>query len=408
MHPSFAFSWRYAAITILLTAFSILFSTLAFGQKLTVLHTFNSTDGQFPDSGLVHGSDGNLYGTSSSGGAHGFGTVFKVTPSGKFTSIYSFAGGTGDGTYPESSVIRDSTGNIYGMTPSGGPADNIGGVVFKITSSGRESVLHAFTAGADGGRPVGDLIRDSSGNLYGLTSFGGDTACVYDNFAVGCGVAFKLDSTGNETVLHTFEGGLDGAGPEGGLVMDSAGNLYGTTQFGGQYGAGQIFKINRSGRKTVVHDFDPGFHQDGSNPRYGLTFAPGGIMYGITPTGGDVSLSDPIGNGIVFKVDTHNTVTTIYSFKGLPLDGYVPDGPVARDAAGNLYGTTAGGGLNDAGTVYKLDSSGNETILHNFTAGTDGWEPGGRLYVDGSGTVFGTASLSSDIDGYGVIFKITQ
>jgi uncharacterized repeat protein (TIGR03803 family) len=394
---------RPAAVSLY---FVLAFCTFTFSQTLTVLHTFNSRDGQFPDGGLVHGSDGNLYGTTSSGGAHGNGTVFKITPSGKFISIYNFAGG-GDGAYPMSSVIRDSAGNIYGTTQSGGPADNLGGVVFKITSSGHESVLHAFTGGADGGNPEGDLIRDSSGNLYGTTRSGGDKKCKYDSFAVGCGVVFKLDAAGTETVLHTFEGGLDGANPWGGLVMDSAGNLYGTTERGGRHDAGQVFKIDRARHKIVVHDFDPGFHMDGKNPRYGLSFGPGGILYGVTPIGGDVNAANPVGNGTVFKVDVHNVVTTIYSFEGLPSDGYVPDGPVARDAAGNLYGTTAGGGANDAGTVYKVDPSGNETILYNFIGGTDGWEPSGRLYVTSSGTVFGTASLSSDIDGYGVIFKIT-
>lgn len=400
-------SFRRTA-SILFTVFVAL-TTIASAQQLTVLHTFNSTDGQFPNGGLVHASDGNLYGTTSSGGAHGFGTVFKITPSGKFTSIYNFAGGVNDGAYPMSSVIRDSAGNIYGTTQSGGPADNLGGVVFKITSSGSESVLYTFTGGADGGNPEADLIRDNSGNLYGTTAGGGDTNCNGSPFT-GCGVVFKLDPAGNETVLHTFEGGSDGATPWGGLVMDSSGNLYGTTASAGRYNAGQIFKINRSGRKTAVHDFDPGLNMDGSTPRTGLTFAAGGILYGVAANGGDLSTSwcSTLGCGTVFKVDTHNVVTTIHSFEGPPSDGDVPSGPVARDAAGNLYGVTADGGENfDAGVVYKLDPSGNETILHNFTQGNDGWEPSGRLYVNSSGTVFGAASLSSGPDGYGVIFKIT-
>jgi uncharacterized repeat protein (TIGR03803 family) len=389
--------------------FFLALSTFAFSQTLTVLHTFKSTDGQFPYGGLVHGSDGNLYGTTSSGGVHGFGTVFKITTSGKFTSIYSFAGGVGDGAYPMSSVIRDSAGNIYGTTQSGGPADNLGGVVFKITSSGHESVLHAFTGGADGGNPEADLIRDSSGNLYGVTAGGGDTNCTSAYF-VGCGVVFKIDPAGNQTVLHTFEGELDGATPQGGLVMDSSGNLYGTAEFGGRYGSGQIFKIDRSGHKTVIHDFDLGLNMSGGNPRTALTFAPGGILYGTTQIGGDLSTSwcGSLGCGTVFKVDTHNVVTTIHSFEGPPSDGDIPSGPVARDAAGNLYGVAYDGGENfDAGIVYKLAPSGNETILHNFTQGSDGWEPSGRLYVNGSGAVFGATSLSDGPDGYGAIFKIT-
>ncbi len=386
------------------------FCTFTFSQTLTVLHTFNSTDGQFPNGGLVHGSDGNLYGTTSSGGVHGFGTVFKITPSGKFTSIYSFSGGTGDGAYPMSSVIRDSAGNIYGTTQNGGPADNLGGIVFKVSSSGHESILHVFTGGSDGGNPEGDLIRDSSGNLYGTTLGGGDTNCVAVALS-GCGVVFKLDPTGNETVLHTFEGGSDGASPWGGLVMDSAGNLYGTTASAGNYGDGQIFKITPSGHKTSIHDFDPGLNLDGSAPRTSLAFGPGGILYGTTANGGDLSTSwcSTIGCGTIFKVDTHNVVTTIHSFGGPPSDGDTPSGPIARDANGNLYGVTADGGETfDAGVVYKLDPSGNETILHSFTQGNDGWEPSGRLYVNSSGTVFGVTSLSDGPDGFGVIFKITQ
>ncbi len=384
-------------------------STLAPAQKLTVLHTFNSTDGGFPSGGLVHGSDGKLYGTTSGGGTRGFGTVFKITTSGKFTSIYSFAGGTADGAYPMASVIRDSSGNIYGMTQNGGPADNLGGVVFKITSAGKESVLHFFTGGTDGGNPEGDLIRDSSGNLYGVTAGGGDINCNV-SFFTGCGVVFKIDSTGTETVLHTFEGGSDGANPWGGLVMDSSGNLYGTTENGGKYSAGQIFKISAAGKKTVVHDFDPGVNMGGANPRDPLTFGSGGILYGTTFRGGDLTTSwcGALGCGTVFKVNTGNVLTTLHTFEGPPTDGDTPYGAVARDSAGNLYGVAADGGTEFFGGIaYKLDSSGNETILHNFTQGSDGWEPSGRLYVDNSGAVYGTASLSDGPDGNGVIFKIT-
>jgi len=392
----------------ILLALLIAVSTLTPAQTLTVLHTFNSTDGAFPNGGLVHGSDGNLYGTASGGGAHGFGTVFKITTSGKFTSIYSFAGGIGDGAYPMSSVIRDSSGNIYGMTQSGGPADNLGGVVFKITSAGKESVLHFFTGGADGGNPEGDLIRDSSGNLYGVTAGGGNLHCNASYFT-GCGVVFKLSASGTETVLHTFQGGSDGANPWGGLVMDSSGNLYGSTENGGRYSAGQIFKISASGKKTVVHNFDPGVNMDGANPRDPLTFGSGGILYGTTFRGGDLSVSwcGSIGCGTVFKLDTHDVLTTLHSFEGPPSDGDTPYGAVARDSAGNLYGIAADGGNEYfGGIVYKLDLSGNETILHNFTQGDDGWEPSGRLYVDKSGTVYGAASLSDGPDGNGVIFKI--
>jgi uncharacterized repeat protein (TIGR03803 family) len=371
--------------------FVLAFCTFAFSQTLTVLHTFKGPDGALPNSGLIHGSDGNLYGSTVVGGSVNCGTVFRVTPSGKFTSTYSFLGGN-DGCNPNASVIRDAAGNIYGTTISGGPSN--AGTVFKITKSGHESVLYAFTGGADGGSPNTDVVRDTKGNLYGVTKAGGDLNCA----AGGCGTVFKIDTSGNETVLHTFTGGGDGETPLGGLVIDSSGNLDGTTP-GGPAATGTVFQVDPSGNKTILYYF--GAFGDGSLPANDLSFGPGGILYGTTEFG------DNGDNGTVYRLDIHNIETILHVFAGPPSDGSSPSGPVARDAAGNLYGVTNLGGTSfDRGVVYKLDSSGTETILHNFLLGADGGNPSGRLYIDNQGSVFGTAFEGGSNGGNGVVFKI--
>jgi uncharacterized repeat protein (TIGR03803 family) len=388
--------------------FILAFCTFAFSQTFTVLHTFHLTDGELPFSGLVHGSDGNLYGTTF-GGEHRAvsGEVYKITPSGKFTLMHAFAGGS-DGAYPQASVILDTAGNLYGTTTWGGSFN--AGVVYKVTAARKESVIYAFTGGADGAGPTSDLVRDAKGNLYGTTVAGGNPSCgPVEGALVGCGTVFKIDTTGLETVLHTFEAGSDGANPFAGLVMDSAGNLYGTTSTGGLYGSGQVFKIDPSNNKTVVHDFQSGFENDGANPKTDLTFAPSAVLYGATLQGGDLNAGDcaRMGCGAAFKIDTNNVVSTIHSFEGPPSDGQSPSGPLARDAAGNLYGVSYSGGLYNAGTVYKLDASGTLTILHSFTEGSDGLDPSGRLYVDSDGVVYGNALSFQPGPNYGVVFKIT-
>jgi uncharacterized repeat protein (TIGR03803 family) len=388
-----AFPRRFAAATL----FVLASCAFTFSQTLTVLHTFHGSDGEDPVSGLVLGSDGNLYGTTISGGAKNCGTVFKITQSGKFTSIYSFKGGN-DGCQPRASVIRDAAGNLYGTTSSGGRSNE--GTVFKINNSGRESVIYAFTGGTDGGEPTANVIRDVKGTLYGTTTNGGIRSC--DTPTSGCGTVFKIDSTGKETVLYAFgKIANDGEFPSGNLVMDSSGNLYGTTDIGGDFIEGTLFKVDPSGTETLLHSFNP-TTGDGMGPN-SLSFAPGGILYGTTLGGG------VLGSGTVFTLDPQGNETILYSFANTP-DGDGPAGPVARDAAGNLYGVTVSGGSTgcDCGIAYKLDSSGTETILHEFTQGPDGGFPLGRLYVNRQGVVYGTASEGGLGGENGTVFKITQ
>jgi uncharacterized repeat protein (TIGR03803 family) len=390
MYPNSAFWWRSMAIALFLT----LFTPFSFSQTLTVLHKFHSSDGRTPAGGLIHGSDGYLYGTTDFGGNRGCGTVFKISLSGNFKSIYSFAGGS-DGCKPARSLIRDAAGNIYGTTEAGGPSNY--GTVFKIDSTGHESVLYAFTGNSDGAYPDNDLIRDKSGNLYGTTISGGDG---------GCGTLFKINTKGKESVVYPFAGdGAHACNPAGGPVMDSSGNLYGAAQ-GGAYFSGYIFKIDAAGKFTDLLDFGgPVFPStNGNDPASDLTFGPAGILYGTTSYGGDLSCSSD-GCGTVFEF-SNGVETVLHAFGRPPADVSTVSGPLIRDSTGNLYGTASGGTVNSGG-IYKVDASGNETVLYSFTGGTDGGTPWGRLYVSSSGSVFGTTLFGGDSNNDGVVFKIT-
>ena len=201
------------------------------GQE-TVLYSFTGgADGSGP-SGVVRDAEGNLYGTTWQGGAAKAGVVFRVDPAGNEAVLYTFTGHA-DGAFPLGGVIRDSAGNLYGTTSGGGTAAHAG-VVYKLDAAGNYTVLYSFTGGDDGDSPQSGVTRDSAGNLYGTTYRGG---------AAGAGVVYKLDTAGNETVLHSFTGGADGSTPYAGVILDSAGNLYGTTFYGGKYSGGVVFKL---------------------------------------------------------------------------------------------------------------------------------------------------------------------
>ena len=248
-----------------------------------MLHSFaGGTDGAYPAAGLVFDKKGNLYGTTKEGGGHN-GTVFKLTPSGKETVLYNFSGNS-DGYYPEAGLILDAKGNFYGTTTLGG--GYFGGTVFKVTPSGKEAVLYRFCSQnncTDGSTP-GGLVFDANGNLYGATNSGGGT---------NNGTVFKLTPSRKETVLYSFTGGTDGAFPSG-LVLDEKGSLYGTTAQAGANRGGTVFKVAPSTRKeTVLYSFTGA---DGANPRAGVAFDKQGNLYGTTYYGGTNN------NGIVFKL----------------------------------------------------------------------------------------------------------
>src|SRR5579885_2849737 len=338
----------------------------------TVLHNFvPPPKGSVPDGGVIRDSAGNLYGTTLNGGSAGGGVVFKVTPSGHQTILHNFTG-RADGGLPFAGVIRDAAGNLYGTTSAGGSAD--WGTVYRIDAAGNETVLYSFQGGADGGLPYGGVVRDSAGNLYGTTQYGGNVSACGGN---GCGVVYKLDPSGHETVLYTFTGGADGANPYAGVIRDSAGNLYGTTGFGGSADWGTVYKIDVSGHQTVLYSFTDG--ADGGWPLAGVIRDSAGNLYGTTFAG-----------GVVYKVDKAGHETVLYGFTG-GTDGRAPASPVIRDKAGNLYGTTLYGGAANSGVVYKLDPDGNETVLYSFNGNPDGSGPRGSIVRDSKGNIYGAS-----------------
>jgi uncharacterized repeat protein (TIGR03803 family) len=319
-----------------------------------------------------------------------------------FTVLYDFKGENGDAYWPVASLVRDAAGNLYGTTYYGGTYDN--GTVYEVDSKGNETVLYSFSGGADGGSSYAGLTLDAAGNLYGTTYYGGSGGC-NDGYGGGCGVVFELSTTGQESVLHSFSGGADGKYPLAILLRDSAGNLYGTASGGGAYGYGTVFMIDSTGNETVLYSFTGS--TDGANPGYGvLVRAANGTLYGTTGAGGDMSECTPRGCGTVFKLDNAGRETVLYSFTG-GADGAGPVGLV-RDAGGNLYGTTGHGGAHGAGTVFKVDKSGKETVLHSFShSKKDGRLPFAGVIRDPAGNLYGT-TYTGGTYGNGTLFKVDK
>jgi uncharacterized repeat protein (TIGR03803 family) len=372
----------------------------------SILHNFgsSSTDGGYPFGGLVMDTAGNLYGTNWSGGGSlncspysGCGTVFKLDGGGNESILHVFAGGT-DGAGPVASLTLDGAGNLYGTTSAGGISSHYAGgagTVFKITAAGTYSILHKFGASpADGDAPRGSLILDDAGNLYGTTAAGG---------AYGKGTVFGLRAKGSETVLYSFRGKADGAYPGTNLLRDGVGNLYGTANQGGVFGVGVMFKLTLKGVLTALHTFcsSPGC-ADGEYPLYIVRTAQGNF-YGSAEYGGN-------GQGVIFEVSSTGVESTLYTFCSGGVGSGCPDGsgPTRLLASGGeLYGTTAGGGNGGAGLVYELTTAGVETVLYSFPANySEGATPVGVI-ADGSGNLYGTA-LNGGSGNSGVAFKLSK
>jgi uncharacterized repeat protein (TIGR03803 family) len=414
-------------------------------EQETVLYTFTGlADGLLPEAGLIRDGEGNLYGTTVYGGDDsgcsvfgnpGCGVVFKLDRSGAETVLYTFTGGA-DETNP-SGLIRDDDGNLYGVSGifGAGPV----GTVFKLAPPAQtgdawtHTVLYTFCSQpncTDGQVPFAGPIRDAAGNLYGTTYGGGEGCSGYG----GCGVVYKLDRKGNETVLYSFcpagyGNCTDGAYPEAGLTQDAAGNLYGTTSSGGA-NQGTVFKLAPPAQQggvwteTVLYSFTGG--TDGGQPQASVILDAAGNLYGTTLVGGDSSCNAVFGPGcgVVFKLAPPAqlsgawTETVLHAFTE-GTDGGTPYAGVIQDAAGNLYGTTWFGGLagppcdSFCGVVFKLDTSGNETVLYSFTGTADGAEPLAGVIEDAAGNLYGTASgggnqgaFCQGEGGCGVVFKL--
>lgn len=340
------------------------------GWTRKILHQFTlyGRGGYAPYGSLVLDTAGNLYGTTAYGGSVDLGTVFELTPaqggSWEENVLYSFGRFNSDGVIPFSGVTFDAAGNLYGTTSRGG-AGCFGsgcGAVFELTPTAgggwKEEILHRFQVhGVDGISPIGGVILDASGNLYGTTSVGGDPQCAGDGGLPGCGAVFELspnaDGSWTETLLYAFTINFwDGTYPYSGLVFDKSGNLYGTTYEGGRGGQGTVFELmpqkDGSWDEKIVHAFgeQPG---DGSTPYAGVTVDAAGNLYGTT-------IFDVYVTGTVFELtpapDGNFTEIILHRFKGT--DGSEPFGGVILDAGGNLYGTTASGGPNGGGTVFEI------------------------------------------------------
>jgi uncharacterized repeat protein (TIGR03803 family) len=410
-----------------------------------VLHNFGSgADGQYPASGLISDAAGNLYGTTIFGGDYQGGTVFELTPTANGgwteTVLHSFGNGT-DGFGLYGGVIFDAAGNLYGTTVNGGPKGL--GTVFELTPTAgggwTETVLHSFGSTAKGAAyPFSGLVFDAAGNLYGTTFVGGTYYCAV--LHAGCGTVFELTPTAGgvwrETVLHSFGSGADGYYLQGaGVILDAAGNVYGTTIFGGgndcqvaqNYGCGIVFELSPNGvggwTETVLHDFENN-GTDGSGPDAALTMDAAGNLYGTTSGGGDPTCGGS-GCGTVFELtpaaDGSWLETVLHSFGGSP-DGASPFSPLIFDPAGNLYGTTqVGGNVGiDWGTAFKLTPNGGgswtETVLYSFCSENDcadGSLPGGSLVLDAAGSLYGTTvngganQCTEYFPQCGIVFKLS-
>jgi uncharacterized repeat protein (TIGR03803 family) len=404
-------------------------------QTFTTLHRFHGADGELPYATLVQATSGNLYGTTSGGGANqtcflGCGTVFTITPAGSLTTIYSFCsqGGSSctDGDSPSDALVQATDGNLYGTTSNGGAnASDCGGygcgTVFKITLGGTLTTLYSFCSQSgctDGAYPVARLVQATDGDLYGTTSGGGANSSCFGGF--GCGTVFKITPSGALMTLYNFcsQGGCaDGYDPQAGLVQASDGNFYGTMVYGGANGYGTVFRITPSGTLTTLYNFcaQGGICADGAVPQGALVQASDGNLYGTTGLGGaDNGCSS--GCGTVFEISPGGALTTLfYNFclQSGCADGAFPVGALAQGVDGNFYGTTNSGGVdgpNGYGTIFEITPNGALTTLHSFCSQSrcaDGSTAVTGVVQDTNGTFYGTTSNGGVNNNTGTVFSLS-
>lgn len=424
---------RFGKIALAVALFCTTHVLALHAQTFSTLVEFNGTNGAYPYLGsLIQGTDGNLYGTTSSGGTgigiacpiFGCGTIFKITPRGRISLVYKFCSKTNctDGGGPAAGLVLGANGSFYGTTQGGGAY--AAGTVFEITSSGVLTTLYSFCPEAgvcpDGAIPRGGLVQAANGNFYG-TTFGGG--------AYADGTVFEITQGGKLMTLYSFcPGGdpcSDGNGPWAGLIQGTDGSLYGTTAYGGSHEDGTVFKITQAGRLTTLHSFCSVKNcADGQYPYSGLTQGTDGNFYGTTNQGG-------ITWGTVFRITPGGALTTLYDFSsctnsGCP-DGASPMAGLVQSSDGNFYGTTQTGGTEyslcggilgiGCGLAFRITPDGDPTVLYDFCSQsgcTDGFSPEGGLFQATDGIFYGAAMLGGNTtgdcapDGCGTVYSISS
>jgi uncharacterized repeat protein (TIGR03803 family) len=387
--------WKQVCAIFMMFAAALIFlpAVLA-AQTFRSMHSFKGPEGANPYAPLIQATDGNLYGTTTDGGAYGSGNIFKMTWGGKVTSLYDFCSQPNclDGEYPVTALTEGPDGNFYGTTQSGGTSN--WGTVFKITPTGTLTTLHSFS-GSDGAAPYGTLLLAANGDFYGTVNEGG---------ANGAGTLYTITSSGVLTTLYNFcsiAGCPDGQYPVGPLIQASDGNLYGTTYAGGDYaacnvdGCGIVFKMTLSGKLTTLHTFDD---TEGEYPSGGVVEGADKLFYGTANSGGAYD------DGIIFTIDSSGDFSTLYNFSGD--DGIAPhDILLASD--GNFYGTTLygyGNGPDPRGTVFEITPGGTLTNLHTFN-GRHGRNPYG-LFQATDGAFYGITYFGG-ADNNGIVFSVS-
>ncbi len=383
-------------------------------QTPTTLHAFHGANGADPYGALVQAANGDFYGTTAFGGnpacAQGCGAIFKISPSGAFTTIHRFCSkpACADGSNPFDGLILGNDGDLYGTTARGGA--NGDGTIFKIMPNDKLTTLYSFCSEigcTDGGAPYGGLVQATNGEFYGTTTIGGGNGN-------DSGTVFKMTPSGALKTIYSFcaeSNCADGGSPLAALIQARNGDLYGTTVAGGAYGnSGTIFKITLSGKLTPLHSFcaeGPGC-ANGAQPYYGsLVQASNGILYGTTLVGGTGN------NGTVFSITPSGMFTTLYRFcsQSKCSDGAVPFGALIQATDGELYGTTFFGGVNgNYGTIFKITTSGTFTSVYSFCSQsgcTDSERPYAGLLQATNGDLYGTTTASG-ADGYGTVFSLSE
>ncbi len=341
-------------------------------QTLTTLYSFHGGDGSNPYAGLMQANNGNLYGTTSAGGANGDGTVFEITTGGTLTTIHNFNHlNPTDGAQPYSGLMQARDGNLYGTATRGG-SHNVG-IVYRISTSGTMKTLHDLDYQPDGALPYAGLVQASNGSFYGTSPVGGGSE----------GTVFELTSFGQYTPIYTF--GTNGASPIAGLVQASNGNFYGVASTGGFYSCGTLFEMTPIGTFTLLHTFTG---HDGCYPQATLVEGTDGNFYGVASAGG---AGNGFNAGTFFNITPSGTFTLLHVFDRT--DGTAPTGALIQASDGNFYGTTQYGGANNQGTIFKVTPSGTVTTLYSFCPQThcnDGANPYAGLILGSDGVFYGT------------------